>query len=179
MSLLAVGRYRWRHNMSTAVYILKLSRAVTEYNVELRQLSDVNHLNDRCTEYTEPEMCVGRYRIFLPLYYNATASWQMLISRSYWSHGYIFMIYATLSRCHSHIAIFHSGPSSINRCVHVKKGASINLASVQTKGPAHCWPINRSIRSIPHVRDFHIYKHISCVPTTSSDTHVVTMPFKK
>ena len=38
------------------LFILTLSGAMTEQNVDLRPLSDRNHINDRCTKYTEPEM---------------------------------------------------------------------------------------------------------------------------
>ena len=51
--------YLWRHNRSTVVYFEIVSATWGGKNVDLRQLSDRNHINDLCTEYTELEMYGG------------------------------------------------------------------------------------------------------------------------
>ena len=60
---IAIGQLfcRCPHNRSTATYILKSLEVVMEQNLDLRQLSDKNHINSRYTECKEPEMFLWCY----------------------------------------------------------------------------------------------------------------------
>ena len=55
--------FRWSHNRSTAVCILKSSGEVAGWNMDLRQLSHRNHINDWCKGYREPEILGRCYQI--------------------------------------------------------------------------------------------------------------------